>query len=51
MKIVTEENAEKFKYADTSSVLEYSIALNEKNMVFASIQLQEDILWKDILLI
>ncbi len=34
MKIVKEENAEKFKYADTSSVLEYGFALNEKSMDF-----------------
>lgn len=34
MKIIKEENAENFQYADTSSVLEYSIALNEKNMDF-----------------
>ena len=34
MKIVKEGTAEKFKYADTSSVLEYGIALNEKNMDF-----------------
>ncbi len=36
MKIVKEENAEKFNYADTSSVLEYGIALNEKNMDFCT---------------
>lgn len=36
MKIIKEENAEKFKYADTSSVLEYGIALNEKNMDFCT---------------
>lgn len=34
MKIVRKEDAETFKYADTSSVLEYSIALNEKNVDF-----------------
>ena len=34
MKIIKEEKAEKFNYADTSSVLEYGIALNEKNMDF-----------------
>lgn len=34
MKIVKEEQAKKFKYADTSSVLEYSIDLNEKNLDF-----------------
>ena len=34
MKIIKEENAEKFNYADTSSILEYSIALNEKNIDF-----------------
>ena len=34
MKIVKKENAKHFKYADTSSVLEYSIDLNEKNMDF-----------------
>ncbi len=32
MKVIREEQAEKFKYAKTSSVLEYSIALNEKNI-------------------
>lgn len=36
MKVVKEENAEKFNYADTSAVLEYSIALNEKNMDFCT---------------
>lgn len=36
MKIVKEENAEKFNYADISSVLEYGIALNEKNMDFCT---------------
>lgn len=36
MKIIKEENAEKFNYADTSAVLEYSIALNEKNMDFCT---------------
>lgn len=36
MKIIKEENAEKFNYADTSSVLEYGIALNEKNMDFCT---------------
>ncbi len=34
MKIVKEEQAKKFKYANTSSVLEYSIDLNEKNLDF-----------------
>ena len=34
MKIVKQEQAEKFNYADTSSVLEYSITLNEKNLDF-----------------
>ena len=34
MKIVKQEQAKKFKYADTSSVLEYSIDLNEKNLDF-----------------
>lgn len=34
MKIVKEEQAKEFKYADTSSVLDYSIDLNEKNMDF-----------------
>ena len=34
MKIVKQEQAKKFKYADTSSVLEYSINLNEKNLDF-----------------
>lgn len=32
MKVIKEEQAKKFKYADTSSVLEYSIDLNEKNV-------------------
>lgn len=36
MKVVKEENAAKFNYADTSAVLEYSIALNEKNMDFCT---------------
>ena len=36
MKIVKEENAEKFNYANTSSVLEYGIALNERNMDFCT---------------
>ena len=36
MKIVKEENAEKFNYANTSSVLEYGIALNERNMGFCT---------------
>ena len=36
MKIIKEGNAEKFTYADTSSVLEYGIALNEKNMDFCT---------------
>ena len=34
MKIVKQEQAKKFRYADTSSVLEYSINLNEKNLDF-----------------
>ena len=34
MKIVKKENAKHFKYADTSSVLEYSIDLNERNLDF-----------------
>ena len=34
MKIIKKENAEEFIYADTSKVLEYSIALNEKNLDF-----------------
>lgn len=34
MKVIKGEDAEKFTYADTSSVLEYGIALNEKNMDF-----------------
>ena len=34
MKMVKEEQAKKLKYADTSSVLEYSIDLNEKNLDF-----------------
>lgn len=36
MKIVREKEAEKFEYANTSSVLEYGIALNEKNMDFCT---------------
>ena len=36
MKIIKEKDAEKFNYADTSSVLEYGIALNEKNMDFCT---------------
>lgn len=32
MKVIKEEQAKKFKYADTSSVLDYSIDLNEKNV-------------------
>ena len=36
MKIVREKDAEKFEYANTSSVLEYGIALNEKNMDFCT---------------
>ena len=36
MKIVKEENAEKFNYANTSSVLEYGIALNERHMDFCT---------------
>ncbi len=31
MKIVKRENAESFTYASTSSVLDYSMELNEKN--------------------
>lgn len=34
MKIVREEDAEKQKYAETSSVLEYSALLDEKNLDF-----------------
>ena len=34
MKIVTEKQAKKFKYANTSSVLDYSMDLNEKNLDF-----------------
>jgi glyoxylate utilization-related uncharacterized protein len=34
MKIVKKEQAKKFEYGDTSSVLEYSIELNEKNLDF-----------------
>jgi len=34
MKIVKEEHAKKIEYANTSSVLEYSIELNEKNLDF-----------------
>ena len=34
MKIVKEEQAKEIKYADTSSVQEYSIDLNEKNIDF-----------------
>jgi ethanolamine utilization protein EutQ (cupin superfamily) len=34
MKIVKEGQAKKFQYANTSSVLEYSIDLNEKNLDF-----------------
>lgn len=34
MKIVKKEDAKQFKYAETSSVLEYSINLNEKNLDF-----------------
>ena len=30
MKIVKEEQTQKFKYSNTSSVLDYSIDLNEK---------------------
>ncbi len=51
MKIVKQENAEKFRYADTSSVLEYGIALNEKIWIFVRIKLLGDILWRDIVLI
>lgn len=36
MKIVREKDAEEFEYANTSSVLEYGIALNEKNMDFCT---------------
>lgn len=36
MKIVKEKDAEKFQYSKTSSVLEYGIALNEKNMDFCT---------------
>lgn len=46
MKIVKEENAEKFNYADISSVLEYGIALNEKIWIFVLIKLVEDTLWR-----
>lgn len=48
MKIIKEKDAEKFNYADTSSVLEYGIALNEKTWIFVLIKLLEDILWRDI---
>ena len=34
MKIVKKEEAEKCKYAATSKVLDYSFALNEKNLDF-----------------
>lgn len=34
MKIVKEEQAKKLKYEDASSVLDYSIDFNEKNMDF-----------------
>ena len=34
MKIVKKLQAEKFKYADTSSVIDYSQKLNEENMDF-----------------
>ena len=34
MKIVKEEQAKKFEYAKTSSVLEYSLTLNENNLDF-----------------
>ena len=34
MKIVKKEKAKRFKYSETSSVLEYSIDLNEKNLDF-----------------
>lgn len=44
MKIVKQENAEKFRYADTSSVLEYGIALNEKIWIFVRIKLLGDIM-------
>lgn len=36
MKIVKEENAEKFEYANTSKVFEYGFALNENNMDFCT---------------
>ena len=36
MKIVKEKDAEKFEYANTSAVLEYGIALNEKSMDFCT---------------
>ena len=49
MKIIKEENAEKFNYADTSSVLEYGIALNEKKIwISVLIKLMGDTLWRDI---
>jgi len=34
LKIVKKEKAKRFKYSETSSVLEYSIDLNEKNLDF-----------------
>lgn len=34
MKIVKQKQAQKFEYATTSSVLDYSMKLNEKNMDF-----------------
>lgn len=34
MKIVTEKQAKTFRYASTSSCLDYSIDLNEKNLDF-----------------
>ncbi len=34
MKIVRTENAEKYKFGNTCSVLDYSFTLNEKNMDF-----------------
>lgn len=34
MKVVKKEKAKHFKYSNTSSVLEYSIDLNEKNLDF-----------------
>ena len=48
MKIIKEENAEKFNYANTSSVLEYGIALNKKIWISVLIKLMGDTLWRDI---